>query len=401
MSKAKQIFEKLEELGGQVLQILRQQAFTPNDTKSLRSFPISQVCDLVGRSDTFIRKTEKEDSTFPKGSQGRKGREYSLEQINSIRNYLEINPFKSDEDEPLIISFANFKGGAAKTTSAVHCAHYLALQGYRTLLIDCDSQASATQMFGYSPDEDIDNDETLLNVLIQEEKNISTVIKKTYWDRLDIIPANLGLYNAEFILPTQTASMKSKGKSFEFWKILRNSLQSIKSRYDVIILDCPPSMGMISMNAIYAANAFIIPVPPSMLDFASSIQFFSMLKDVYSYFPDKEYAFIRILITKHDNQDSNNKLVVTLRALYAELVLSNMMYTSEAIRKSSSNLITLYEVEKYEGSKTSLTRALNCMNGVNSEIEQLIRKAWGHTSSNKVVDKRLHAKRNKEGAVYG
>lgn len=395
MSNAQQIFEKLEELGDQALQILREQAFTPNITKILKSFTISQVSELVGRSDTYIRNQEKLPE-FPKGTQGKKGREYTLEQVNEIRKFLNILPHKSIDDEPVIISYANFKGGAAKTTSAVHSAQYLALNGYRVLLIDCDSQASTTQMFGFNPDEHIDNDETLLNILIQEEKDITKIIRKTYWDGLDLIPANLGLYNAEFILPAMQAQMKSSGKYFEFYRALRDAIQPIKKSYDIIIIDCPPSMGMISMNAIYCSNAFIIPIPPSMLDFASTIQFFAMVKEVFSYFPTKEYAFIRLLITKHDNQDSNNKLVVTLRALYGNLVLNNMMYTSEAIRKTSSNMLTLYEVDKYDGSKSTHDRAISHMNGVNAEIESLIRKVWSHATTNKVIEKRLNSLINKE-----
>jgi chromosome partitioning protein len=395
MSNAQQIFEKLEELGDQALQILREQAFTPNTSKVLKTFTISQVSDMVGRSDTYIRNQEKLPD-FPKGTQGKKGREYTLEQINEIRKFLNISPHKSVDDEPVIISYANFKGGAAKTTSAVHTAQYLALNGYRVLLIDCDSQASTTQMFGFNPDEQIDNDETLLNILIQDETDITKVIRKTYWDGLDLIPANLGLYNAEFILPKMQMEMKSKGTNFQFYKALRDAVQPIKKSYDIMILDCPPSLGMISMNAIYCSNAFIIPVPPSMLDFASTIQFFAMVKEVFSYFPGKEYAFIRLLITKHDNQDSNNKLVVTLRALYRDLVLNNMMYTSEAIRKTSSNMLTLYEVDKYDGSKSTHDRAMSHMNGVNAEIESLIRQVWSNAPTNKVIEKRLSSLINKE-----
>lgn len=395
MSNAQQIFEKLEELGDEALKILREQAFTPNNTKILKSFTISQASEFVGRSDTYIRNQEKLPE-FPKGSHGKKGREYTLKQVNEIRSYLNISPHKSLEDEPVIISFANFKGGAAKTTSAVHAAQYLALNGYRVLLIDCDSQASSTQMFGFNPDEHIDNNETLLNILIQEENDIEKVIRRTYWDGLDLIPANLGLYNAEFILPARNTQMKSAGKPFEFYRILRDAIQPIKKKYDVIIVDCPPSMGMISMNAIYCSNAFIIPIPPSMLDFASTIQFFAMVKEVFSYFPSKEYAFIRLLITKHDNQDSNNKLVVTLRALYGNLVLTNMMYTSEAIRKTSSNMLTLYEIDKYDGSKATIDRAISHMNGVNAEIESLIRKVWSNASTNKVIEKRINSLMNKE-----
>ena len=148
-------------------------------------------------------------------------------------------------------------------------------------------------------------------------------------------------------------------------------------------------MGMISINAIYAANAFIVPTPPSMLDFSSTIQFFGMMREVLTTLPDKEYSFVRILITKHDNQDSNNTLVDTLRALYGNSVLRNMMFTSEAIRKASSDLLTLYEIEKYSGTKATLDRAIGLMNNVNQEIEILVRQLWPNTTTSGFLQKRL------------
>ena len=136
---------------------------------------------------------------------GHKGRTYSLDQINLIREHFNTRPGKTEKDETAILAFANFKGGAAKTTSAVHAAMYFAKAGYKTLFIDCDSQASATQIFGYNPDEHIKNEDTLLNCLTADS-SLNSVIRKTYWPGLDLIPANLALYGAEFTLPVKRAN---------------------------------------------------------------------------------------------------------------------------------------------------------------------------------------------------
>ena len=316
-----------------------------------------------------------------------------MPQINALRQSFGTIPHKSEDDEPAIISFANFKGGAAKTTTSVHTAQYFALQGYRVLFIDCDSQASATQIFGYNPDEHVENDKTLLPCFLKETDSIKNVIRSTYWNGLDLIPANLSLYGAEFALPARAAQAKAKGQEYPVYNILSSYLNEVKDSYDVIIIDCPPSMGMISINAIYAANAFIVPVPPSMLDFSSTIQFFGMMREVLTTLPDKEYSFVRILITKHDNQDSNNTLVDTLRALYGNFVLRNMMFTSEAIRKASNDLLTLYEIEKYLGTKATFNRAIDFMNKVNQEIEILVRQLWVKTPTNRHLLKRLSTKK--------
>ena len=380
MKNASDIFSYLENKGDEALEIFRQEAFTPLTRKKLRTWGITEVAEMVGRTTQHIRQQEKLGN-IPPPQNSKRGRAYSLNEINILRDHFGTRPCRQNDDEPAIIAFANFKGGAAKTTSAVNCSQHLAKKGYRVLIIDCDSQASATQIFGYNPDEHIENDQTLLPCLMEENLDLTPVIRNTYWTGLDLIPANLALYGAEFAIPAKSARAIGQGVKYPFYSILQRGLEFIKHDYDVIILDCPPSMGMISINAIYAANAFMIPIPPSMLDFASTIQFFAMLREVLGDLPNKQYAFIRLLITKHDNQDSSNYLVDTIRTLYGSFTMNNIMYTSEAIRKASGDLLTLYEIEKYQGSRATFTRALHFTDEANNEIEQLIRKTWRSTRS--------------------
>ena len=99
--------------------------------------------------------------------------------------------------------FGAVGGGVWKTTTAINAAHYFALKGYKVLFIDADSQGSGTQCFGYIPDNDIDDDSTLLPYLLGEITSLKPAIRSTYWDGLDLIPANLALYNAEFELPVK------------------------------------------------------------------------------------------------------------------------------------------------------------------------------------------------------
>ena len=386
MPTASEIFENLESTGDEALDLLREEAFTPNSTKNLRSWGITEVAEMVGRTTQSIIGKEKLGA-FPPASKAKKGRAYDLEEINLMRDHFGTRPRRSDDDETAILAFANFKGGAAKTTTAVHSAMYFAKAGYRTLFIDCDSQASATQIFGYNPDQHIENTKTLLPCLT-DNLPISKVIRKTYWPGLNLVPANLGLYGAEFQLPVLKSKALDRNIPYDVHAILLNALDEVKEDYDIIILDCPPSMGMISINAIYASNAFIIPLPPSMLDFASTIQFFAIVNEILKDLPPKEYSFIRLLVTKHDGQDSNNTLVDTLRALYGQFMMRNMMFTSEAIRKASSDLLTLYEIEKYAGSKATFDRAIQFTNKVNQEIESLIHQMWPNTNFSKKTKQR-------------
>lgn len=387
MSKASTIFEKFELNGSKALDVFRKRAFNPDNRKTLRTWGINDASEMVGRSRKTIFDLEKENKLPPAEIDEHSGRRvYSLQHINTLRTYFGTKPSKPAGSDPAVIAVTNFKGGVWKTTTAINAAHYFALKGYRVLFIDADSQGSGTQCFGYIPDSDIEDDQTLLPYLLGETKTLATTIRSTHWDGLDLIPANLALYNAEFELPVKNTKAQAEGKPFYFYDILRKGIESIKDNYDIILIDCPPSMGMISINSIYAATSLLIPIPPSMLDFSSTIQFFGMLKDVLMRLPEKEYAFIRLLITKNETSEKTKELVSAIRQLYGTYVKLAMMPNSEAIKKIGMDLLSIYEVEKYAGNKKTLDRVRQAADEVNSELEDLIRKSWAltHLESNKL-----------------
>lgn len=359
-NNASEIFKELATHGEKALDLIREVSYSPKKNKSLRDWGVIEASQMVGRSAQYIRQAEKSKKLpAPNLNQNGSRRAYTLAAINKMREFFGTKPSKSNDSDPTaILAFANFKGGAAKTTSAVNCAQYFSRKGYRTLFIDCDSQASGTQVFGYVPDQDIKENETLLPYLIGDINNLQQVIRNTYWDGLDLIPSNLALYNAEFVLPAKIAESASKQERYEFYNLLSIGIKEISKDYDVIIIDCPPSMGMISINAVFSANAIIIPTPPAMLDFTSTVQFFNMLNETLHRLPAKQYSFIRIMITKHDGRASSDTIVSILRDLYGKYVMSNIMYNTEVIKRASANMQTLYEIDRYEGSKQAFNRAL-------------------------------------------
>lgn len=376
-SLAANIFEKFELNGSRALEVFRKRAFNPDTQKSLRTWGINDASLMVGRSRKTIFDLEKENKLTPAEIDAVSGRRvYTLKHINYLRHYFGTKPSKPSGSAPAVIAVTNFKGGVWKTTTAINSAHHFALKGYKVLFIDADSQGSGTQCFGYIPDNDISDDSTLLPYLLGETSTLASAIRPTYWDGLDLIPANLALYNAEFELPVKNTRAQAEGKPFHFYDILRQGIESIKDNYDIIIIDCPPSMGMISINSIYAATSLLIPIPPSMLDFSSTIQFFGMLKDVLMRLPQKEYAFLRLLITKNENTEKTKELVAAIRQLYGTYVQLAMMPNSEAIKKIGMDMLSIYEVEKYAGNKKTLDRVRHASDEVNNELEDLIKKSW-------------------------
>lgn len=145
-----------------------------------------------------------------------------------------------------IISVANQKGGVGKTTTSVNLGACLAYLGKKVLLVDIDPQGNATSGVGIDK---ADVDSCIYDVLV-EDANAKNVVKPTDVENLYMIPATIQLAGAEIeLVPTISREVR-----------LRRALESIESMYDYIIIDCPPSLGLLTINALTASNSVLIPV---------------------------------------------------------------------------------------------------------------------------------------------
>ena len=146
-----------------------------------------------------------------------------------------------------IISIANQKGGVGKTTTCTNLAAYVAAMGKKVLVIDLDSQGNATSGLG------IEKNKTLKTIydLIAGDAEPNEVIKPTLVEGLDVIPANVDLAGLEL----EIVQMPQREK------IIKKALEPIKDNYDFIMIDCPPSLGLIPVNALTASDSVIIPIP--------------------------------------------------------------------------------------------------------------------------------------------
>lgn len=142
------------------------------------------------------------------------------------------------------IVIANQKGGVGKTTTAINLSSSVAAAEFRTLLIDIDPQANSTSGLGIE-----NNDLSVYQVLIGQEP-IERCIQNTYMPFLDILPSNINLVGAE----VEMVSLEAR----EF--LLKNAIKTILSNYDFIFIDCPPSLGLLTLNALTSANSVLIPV---------------------------------------------------------------------------------------------------------------------------------------------
>ena len=145
-----------------------------------------------------------------------------------------------------IVSFANQKGGVGKTTTCINMAAYLSFMDKKILVVDMDPQGNATSGLGVEKTQET----ATLYDAIDGSVDIRQVIKKTAINNLDIVPATVDLAGAEIEL----VSMNNREK------IVKNLLEKVSSNYDYILIDCPPSLGLLTVNALTASNSVAIPI---------------------------------------------------------------------------------------------------------------------------------------------
>lgn len=358
---------------------LRDDAFEPESAKQLtRRYSVTQAAEMINRNAASIRRAEAAgDLPAPNLSEQGRRTGYTLADVNRMRDHFGVQCGRNPSEEPIRMAFQNFKGGVGKSTLCTHFSQYLAERGMRVLVIDCDSQASSTTTFGLRPDLDLQEDDTLLAYFEGDRSDMSYAIRSTYWDRLDFIPANLGLYNAEYGLAARAGQLGG-----DWIELLHNGISDIDSDYDVIIMDPPPALGMISLNVLRACNALIVPTPPAMYDFHSTVTFFRMMQDVLSTVErytarPVNYKFLKLLISKYDTNKSAQEFVVRMMGdHYARHILSAAVKNSAEIDNAGADWRTVYELEKGTTSRDTYQRCLASLGAVFGEIELLIRQTW-------------------------
>ena len=362
-----------------VLERLRDSARSARaDDRREPTFPIGKAADLVGRTPAAIRDAEK-DGRLPPPPRTENNRRvgYTLAQLNDMRGLFGTRPWRAPDDPCCVIAVQNFKGGVGKSTLSVHLAQYLAIQGYRVALIDCDSQASATTLFGYVPDLDLTEDDTLYPFLRQQElTSLDYALRKTHFDGLELIPANLRLFQSEYEIAARMA--RGQGRLLDR---LSQGIASISDRFDVIVLDPPPALGAISLSVLRAANALIVPVPPTVMDFSSTAAFLAMLDETIETLSENDLAptlkFLRFVASKVDeNKSMQKELLNLMRTLFGHAMIRTPLKDSAEIDNATARLMTVYELDGPVTSSAVRNRCLAYLNGVNAEIEIDIRSMW-------------------------
>jgi chromosome partitioning protein len=372
------------------LQAHRLQLYPPEAHKILRKFSSSEAASFIGVNDGYLRRLSLEGKgpQVEVGSQGR--RLYSAKDIQSVRAFLDSSgkadrrylPSRTGAEQLQVITVVNFKGGSGKTTTSAHLAQYLALHGYRVLAIDLDPQASLSALHGVQPEFDVGPNETLYGAIRygRERRELKDIIRPTYFANLDLVPANLELMEFEHETPKALAGGLA-GEDMFFTR-MDSALASVADRYDIVVVDCPPQLGFLTMSALCSATALLVTVHPQMLDVMSMCQFLIMTSDLLGVIAgaggNMGYDWLRYLVTRYEPGDGpQNQMVSFMRSIFGAHVLNYPMLKSTAISDAGITKQTLYEVTRDQFTRSTYDRAIEALNNVNGEIEQLVRTAWG------------------------
>lgn len=364
----------------------------PKEEKTLRRFTSSEVAELLRVSDGYLRKAHF-DNKIPDVEQGPNGkRQYSAESIIDIRHIMaqtakdpfQYLPGRRKGDKLQIWSTVNFKGGSSKTTTTATLAMRLALRGYRVLVVDADPQASLTTFFGYQPEIDFRHGGTLYDAIRYNDgdtsrASITTVLRSTYFPGLHLVPA--GILLSEF--ETETPTALSRGEQPVFFNRIRDALRQVEDDYDIVLIDCPPQLGYLTMSAVCASTSLLMTITPERVDLASASQFLMMASGVMEvlHINGAAGAFdnFAYLLTRFDTSISTQQdLAEWIRELLGKSVIPTPFVKSSAVSEAGLSQRTIFEVDlTMIKNRKTFERALESAIGFSNDVEKLIQAAWG------------------------
>ncbi|MDM0109724.1 AAA family ATPase [Variovorax sp. J22R24] len=356
---------------------IRAAMLAPTAAKSAPTLKAVQLAELCGvdKSKISYRLTR---GDLPSGEIHGNSREWSMADAQVWARELRSDHLRPEGAAAITITVANFKGGVAKTTSAVTLAQGLAMRGHKVLLLDLDAQGSATTLFGVLPDAEVETEHTALLLFNGDEDNLQYAIRPTYWPGIDLVCAAPLLYGAEFHLPARQA----KDPGFEFWRVLDRGLDLTREQYDVIVIDTPPSLSYVTINALMAADGVIMPLPPSALDFASSAQFWDLFSDlcnqlVRSRGKDKSFEFIDVLLSRVEASDTASSVVRQwVLEGYGDKVLPIEIPKTAVAATASAEFGTVYDLPRGSVNSKTFSRARVAYDRMCELIEQQIEAVW-------------------------
>lgn len=407
---------------------IRQQTFSPEMEKTLRRFSSWEVAELIFRvNQSTLRGRLSTDPSLPQGHVEEEGRQrwYSLEEINELRRRIKINrksllPKRPAGKRALRVAISNFKGGAGKSTVALHFAHAAALDGYRVLCVDFDPQATLSHSMGLS---DVTEDYTVWGIMARDlvretermnasmqgaesgaalpqrqlpdaitgmglqDLRVSDFVKPTSWPTIDIIPSCANAAFVEFA----SAQYRHLNPEWSFFAAVSRYLDQLPAEdYDLMIFDCPPAIGYQSMNAVFAADMLYIPSGPGYWEYDSTTSFIGQLSEALedlsafngvvpagTFALPKVFQDVRFLLTRYE---SGNDLHRAMRSAFMKVFEGRMtehpIEMTRAVEQSGRFLSSIYEIDYRDMTRETWRRARASFDQAYDEFKACALDAW-------------------------
>ncbi|SMX26832.1 Sporulation initiation inhibitor protein Soj [Pelagimonas phthalicica] len=394
--------------------------------RSLRRFSTWEITRyLIPVATGHFRRVLKQNPDLPQGFSETEGgaKWFTLDEVLRLRAHFASEGSKAKNYQPYrpkgqpakIVAVANFKGGVGKTSTAAHLAMSAALDGYKVLVVDLDSQGSMTSIFGgkvadewqtvfpllarhYARHLQADNqrrldrgepaqplDDTLADAL---PVKAGELIQKTHWPNIDLIGAQLNLYWAEFQIPV----WRMAGRSWKLWDALTDSLDEdgVLDDYDIVFVDTPPALGYLTINGLAAADILLVPLGASFLEFDSTGRFFDMLHSTFGSIEEAEnmaaralgregLAFewdaVRAVVTRYDGSQQA-ELAALMQSYLGPTLSPHRQGFTALIGQAGEQVQGIYEADYRDFNRETYVRGRETFDATYAAFKSLLIGAW-------------------------
>ena len=394
--------------------------------RQLRLFSTWEITRyLIPVATGHFRRVLKQNPDLPQGRSETQGgaKWFTLDEVLRLRAHFgqegskakEYLPYRPEGQPAKLVAVANFKGGVGKTSTAAHLAMSAALDGYKVLVVDLDSQGSMTSVFGgkvrdewqtvfpllarhYAQHLRADNqrridrgeapqplDETLSAAL---ELRAGDLVQPTHWPNIDLIGAQLNLYWAEFQIPV----WRMQGRGWKLWDALTESFAAdgLLERYDMIFLDTPPALGYLTINGLAAADILLVPMGASFLEFDSTGRFFDMLHATFGSIEEAEnmaaralgraelnfeWDAVRTVLTRYDGTQQA-ELAALMQAYLGPVLSPHRQDFTALIGQAGEQVQGIYEADYRDFNRETYVRGRETFDATYAAFKQLLIGSW-------------------------
>ncbi len=397
-----------------------------NGTRQLRPFSTWEITRyLIPVAPAHFRRVLRAHPELPQGrSETEAGAKwFSLDEVLRLRAHFGAEgskakpylPYRPEGLPAKMVAVANFKGGVGKTSTAAHLAMSAALDGYRVLVLDLDSQGSMTSIFGGRVADEwqtvypllarhyathlraenqrrVDRGETPqpLDDTLTEALKVTAgdLVQKTHWPNIDLIGAQLNLYWAEFQVPV----WRMQARGWKLWDALTDTLEEdgLLDTYDLVFIDTPPALGYLTINGLAAADILLVPLGASFLEFDSTGRFFDMLHTTFASIEDgenlaaralgrPETAFqwdaVRTVITRYDGSQQG-ELAALMQAYLGRTMSPHRQDFTALIGQAGEQVQGIYEADYRDFNRETYARGRETFDETYAALKKLLVGIW-------------------------